>query len=420
MDDLIFVRAVKRLKPKASNGKKATPTEQAMSTDLPPYTTWFDPQVVVKAGVKKDAMPNNTTAGPVGEVDRMGDDLTTTLAPHSNSEALQRAQPPAPPSACLADDNTTAEEEEEEEASFLAATRAALEKVLGKDTLERLEQCLIQDSKATNEYVTKLENAVKERYHDFGAPDELLEEKMKMLQVRARGGDESAMTERQLLQEEKQRMEGEVEDWQSKVQVLCGEVDTLRAVLERERNEKAKARDVRKMNTSVEQEAEAKAREKLQKKLRSKMAKRKKVEVRLREENVALKKKIEELDKTLRESGGAAGEQQARQDLEAITAAKDKHIESLRSQIVRLEQVVRRRNDAIFRLHRSSGAKTKVALENDKNNAVHAKVSLEKRLSGLMTQYRALFDKNFAMVQKIQDMAKASDMDQMGSVLGEE
>ena len=274
--------------------------------------------------------------------------------------------------------------------------------------------------------MAKLENAVKERYHDFGAPDELLEEKMKMLQVRARGGDESARTERQLLQEDKQRLEGELEDWQSKVQVLCGEVDALRAVLlAREKDEKAKAkvRDVWNMNTSVKHKAEVKAREKLQKKLRSKMAKRKKVDVRLREENVALKKKIEELDRTLRESGGAAGQQQARQDPEAVTAvvaAKDKYIESLRSQIARLEQVIRRRNDTLFQLYRSSGARAKAALENDKNNAVHAKLSLQKRLSSLMMQYRALFDKNFAMVQKIQNMAKALDMDQMGSVLREE
>ncbi|EFQ89252.1 hypothetical protein CFE70_008293 [Pyrenophora teres f. teres 0-1] len=231
MDDVVFVRTAEKPKPKPDEVldlKTATPTKQAKPTDLPTYRNWFGR--IIDSHNEDEDMSDTTPAPVPEEAALLGDDSTNTLVPRKDGEESSGTHHPVLPKVPLPEDGP----------GYLPAMRGALEQALGKETLDRLEQCNIQDEENTIKYIIKLEKEIDMRYENFFATEQLLEEKMNMLKARAKGGDEVTRTERELLRLEIERLKGEVESKESITHGLRAEIDALKARdLGREEDQKA-------------------------------------------------------------------------------------------------------------------------------------------------------------------------------------
>ncbi|CAN9392284.1 unnamed protein product [Alternaria alternata] len=429
MDDIIFVRSVEKPQtPKPGNGR---PTKRAKPNDIPAQAV--SPSLTKRA--KSSGMPAHAVSpGPATKQKRDSNSSQTTTS-IAHPKVPQSEQPYT-----------------EEEKLFMLETRKALEQALGKEALEAHEKVLTEEKESTEKYILDLEAAVKQQHGTPVVHETLIQDQIAILKVKAKGHDESAKTEIKLLRESNTKLAEERTTIGRCVRLLTDENVVLKRQHEenaallrevkllkdeqgankaerqeeayriaiktlREQNKKladekaALARNVELLNAGHENlRAEIFAltqdvcdQKELYKKemndseggMKDNAQKSKKLTKKLRQrnnklikENVNLSRKVMEL-----ETDDPAELLDARQ-----------RIQELHVQVERLEQGFRQRGEQLIELSRDSMSKEKIKMQ--KKAAVEARDLLQTRMSGMFKNYRILFKKNAALLDKLVSVAE--------------
>ncbi|KAL1793149.1 hypothetical protein ACET3X_008131 [Alternaria dauci] len=360
------------------------------------------------------------------------------------------------------------QQETEEEKSFMLATRKALEQALGKEALEAHEEILAKEKESTEQYILDLEAAVKQQYGTPIVHDILIQDQLAILKVKAEGHDEAAKTEIKLLRESNAKLAEEKttlgrcvrlltdesivlkrqhEGASAEIQILHEHNATLAkdntallrkiTLLEDEKGTpvanqqeeafKTEIKRLREHNTKFANENTALVRsvallnadkdnlraeisaltqdvcdqkelyKKMhgseegikdvalrQKKSRQKLKQR---NGRLIKENTNLSRKVVEL-----ETGGSS----------ELLAARQR-IQELHDQVKELEQGFHQRGEQLIELSRESMSKDKINMQ--KKAAVEARDLLQTHMSGMFKNYRNLYNKNTALLDKLVSVA---------------
>ena len=446
MDDIIFVRSVEKPQtPKPSNGR---PTKRAKPNDIPAQAV--SPSLTKRA--KSSGMPAHAVSpGPATKQKRDSNSSQTTTS---------IAHPKVPQS----------EQPYTEEEKFMLETRKALEQALGKEALEAHEKVLTEEKESTEKYILDLEAAVKQQHGTPVVHETLIQDQIAILKVKAEGHDESAKTEIKLLRESNTKLAEERttigrcvrlltdenvvlkrqhEGASAEIQILHEHNTTLaeeNAALLREvkllkdeqgahkaeRQEEAyriAIKTLREQNKKLADEKAALARnvellnaghdnlkaeifaltqdvcdqKELYKKemndseggIKDNARKSKKLTQKLKQrnnrlikENVNLSRKVMELETD---------------DSTELLEARQR-IQELHIQVEKLEQGFRQRGEQLIELSRDSMSKEKIKMQ--KKAAVEARDLLQTRMSGMFKNYRILFKKNTALLDKLVSVAE--------------
>lgn len=447
MDDIIFVRSVEKPQtPKAGGGR---PTKRAKPNDVPARAV--SPSLTKRA--KSSGMPAQAVSpGPATKQKRDSNSSQTTTS-DAHPKVSQSEQPYT-----------------EEEKLFMFEIRKALEHALGKEALEAHEKVLTEEKESTEKYILDLEAAVKQQHGTPVVHETLIQDQIAILKVKAEGHDESARTEIKLLRKSNTKLAEEkttigrcvrlltdenvilkrqYEGASAEIQILHEHKTTLaeeNAALSRdlkllkdeqgtykaERQEEAyriAIKTLREQNNKLADEKVALARnvellnaghdnlraeifaltqdvcdqKELYKKemndseggIKDNARKSKKLTQKLKQrnnrlikENVNLSRKVMELETD---------------DSTELLEARQR-IQELHIQVEKLEQGFRQRGEQLIELSRDSMSKEKIKMQ--KKAAVEARDLLQTRMSGMFKNYRILFKKNTALLDKLVSVAE--------------
>jgi DNA repair exonuclease SbcCD ATPase subunit len=151
------------------------------------------------------------------------------------------------------------------------------------------------------------------------------------------------------------------------------------------------------------------------KKLKKRIKESERHNLALAEERDSLLSRVGELET---ESASAHDWRQTTKHHLAEIFGKDQRIETLQEQVAKLEHGFHQRGEQLIQLSRDSGSKAK--LKKEKSAAEAAKGVLQTRVSGMFFNYRALLEKNDALLEKLTAMAKAGGFGHAGSLYRKE
>jgi myosin heavy subunit len=139
-----------------------------------------------------------------------------------------------------------------EQGTFLLATRKALESAVGKEALERSEQLLKEEQDRTEQYIAQLEKAVKDQNGGPVSHDILIQNQIAMLKVKAKGQDEAARTEINILHEHNKKLSQEKTALVRSVNQLKGQHSASKAKVQDDAN--AESQILHEHNTKLAKE----------------------------------------------------------------------------------------------------------------------------------------------------------------------
>ncbi|KAG9196569.1 hypothetical protein G6011_01690 [Alternaria panax] len=452
MDDIIFVRSVEKPRAPKPGGNRLT--KRAQPNDISAQA--------VSPSPTKHAKPSGTSAQAASQA--------PAFKQKPGSNGFQATTPNAYPKVPQSE-----QQETEEEESFLVETRKALEQALGKEALKAHEKLLAKEKESTEQYIVDLEAAVKQQYGTPVVHEILIQDQIAILKVRAEGHDESARTEIKLLRESNTKLaedkatlghcarlitdenivlKRQHEGASAEIQILHEHNATLaeentalmrnvklledeqgtskakqqkeaaRAEIEKVRNYNTKLIDekatlVRRIELLSDEHGNLRAEiSALTQDLRDqkKLFKQNMYEFDGEMKDVALKsknfrQKLERRNDKLIKKNTILSRKVVELETDNSTELLDarQRIQELQVQVGKLEQGFRQRGKQLTELSRDSVSKEKIKMQ--KKAVIEAKNRLQTRMLGMFKNYRDLFRKNAALLDKLVSVA---DVERLG------
>ncbi|KNG49036.1 ubx domain-containing protein [Stemphylium lycopersici] len=226
MEDVVFVRSVSR-----QRGQKNSPGTTVKKRSSPKNVT--NKATTARATKQSSNTPAKRTL-PKEVLEWLSTPSNSSFNDHVARKSIQ-----APIQ--LSASNATPIPPQDE--TFMLATRRALEQAIGKEALERHEEFLAQEKKSVEDYISKLEEAGRQKYEGGPAMQSaLVRDQIAMFKARVEGQDEATKTEirlqrewnqtlakdRVVLVEEKAALEAKLEEIGKKNEALKTEMAKLR------------------------------------------------------------------------------------------------------------------------------------------------------------------------------------------------
>ncbi|KAH6866994.1 hypothetical protein BKA58DRAFT_215685 [Alternaria rosae] len=392
--------------------------------------------------------------------------------------------------------NTTTRGSGQNDTSMLA-TRKVLEAALGKEALESQEKSLVEKQKRTDQYIARLEEAVKQKGGVNVSHNLIAQDHIAMLKARYETTEKIASTEIKILRESNKKLTEDktkltrsiklVRDGHGAVEAMAQEDASAEIQILRENNEKlsdeksqllrsisviqdetrmwktkAKKKEAAGEDLEILRERNAKltgenaelvrnveqlkdehstlranvsaltldiceqkklfASKKMRrsngdvkvattetKKLKNEIKRFKARNKWLTEQNTDFSGKLAELDTERRTT--LDYQKAAKQSAEETSLARER-IGKLQQQLAKLDQDFRERGEQLTELSRDAESKRKI--KNQNKAAIKAKGLVQTRMVGMFTNYRNLFKKNKALLEKLNSTAEAGAAGQEG------
>lgn len=472
-DDIIFVRSVEKPRASKGNGRpaKKRPNPKNVSAQA------VSPSPAARKPVSIGQGPTHTE--PYDFSTWAVSSSSAARAQIGNREALTIA----------AEINTTTRGPGQND-TFMLATRKVLEAALGKEALESQEKSLVEEQKRTDQYIARLEEAVKQKGGVNVSHNLIAQDHIAMLKARYEAKEKVASTEIKILRESNKKLTRSIKlvrDGHGAVEAMAQDDASAEIQILRENNEKlsdeksqllrsisviqgetrmwktkAKKKEAAGEDLEILRDRNAKltgenaelvrndeqlkdehstlradvsaltqdicAQKKLfaskkmrrsngdvkvataeTKKLKNEIKRFKARNKWLTEQNTDLSSKLAELDTERRTTFDY--QKAAKQSAEEASVARER-IGKLQQQLAKLNQDFRERGEQLIELSRD--AESKREIKNQKKAAIKAKGLVQTRMVGMFTNYRNLFKKNKALLEKLNSTAEAGAAGQEG------